>query len=130
MLDERCREIGRDPAGIERSVNVEVEDTRDAATLDAFRAAGATHLIVRFGEPWDFGAVERLVAWRDSKGGGLKIEDRRLQIEDGLKTGYALRRRQPIPLLIVSAQPASAIFNQFTRPNLCPWRTLRARAHR
>ena len=68
VLDERCREIGRDPAEIERSVNVEVDDTRDAATLDAFRAAGATHLILRFGEPWDFGAVERLVGWRDSQG--------------------------------------------------------------
>ena len=65
VLDERCREIGRDPGEIERTVSVELEDAHDPAILDAFLSAGATHLILRFGEPWDFGAVEHLVAWRD-----------------------------------------------------------------
>ena len=65
VLDERCREIGRDPGEIDRTVSIELADTADPATLDAFRAAGATHPILRFPEPWDFGAVERLVAWRD-----------------------------------------------------------------
>ncbi len=69
VLDERCREIGRDPGEIERTVSVEREDTADPAVLDAFRAAGATHLILRFQDPWDFGAVERLVAWRDRQRG-------------------------------------------------------------
>ena len=68
ILDERCREIGRDPAAIERTVSVELTDTESPAGLDAFYEAGATHLILRFGEPWDFGAVERLLAWRESKG--------------------------------------------------------------
>lgn len=70
VLDERCRELGRDPATLERTVSIEREDTADPATLDAFAAAGATHLILRFQDPWDFGAVERLVAWRDRRVGG------------------------------------------------------------
>ncbi len=64
ILDEHCRALGRDPGEIERSVNVEVADAYDSAVLDAFAEAGATHLILRFQDPWDFGAVERLVAWR------------------------------------------------------------------
>jgi probable F420-dependent oxidoreductase len=68
ILDEHCRAIGRDPAEIERSVNVEREDTYDPAILDAFADAGATHLILRFqDDPWDFRAVENLVAWRDRR---------------------------------------------------------------
>jgi probable F420-dependent oxidoreductase len=65
ILDEHCRALGRDPAEIERSVSIEREDAHDDAALDAFKAAGATHLILRFQDPWDFTAVERLVAWRD-----------------------------------------------------------------
>lgn len=65
ILDQRCREIGRDPREIERTVSIEVEDTADPSVLDVFREAGATHLILRFQDPWDFGAVERLVAWRE-----------------------------------------------------------------
>jgi hypothetical protein len=29
--------------------------------------AGATHIIMQLGEPWDFGAVERLVRWRERR---------------------------------------------------------------
>ncbi len=71
VLDERCREIGRDPAEIERSCNVERDDCYDETVLDAFADAGITHLILRFQDPWDFGAVERLVAWRDKRNGEL-----------------------------------------------------------
>jgi probable F420-dependent oxidoreductase len=67
ILDEHCRAIGRHPAEIERSVNVEVEDTYDPAVLDAFVEAGGTHIILRFQDPWDFKAVENLVAWRDRR---------------------------------------------------------------
>ena len=65
ILDEHCRALGRDPAEVERSVSIEREDAHDDASLEAFKAAGATHLILRFQDPWDFAAVERLVAWRD-----------------------------------------------------------------
>jgi probable F420-dependent oxidoreductase len=69
ILDEHCRAIGRDPSEIERSVNVEVEDTYDPAVLDSFAEAGGTHIILRFQDPWDFKAIENLVAWRDRRRG-------------------------------------------------------------
>jgi probable F420-dependent oxidoreductase len=62
ILDEWCREVGRDPQAIERTVTV---NTPDLGNLDAFPQAGATHLILGLNEPWDFGAVETLVSWRD-----------------------------------------------------------------
>ncbi len=65
ILDERCREIGRDPATIERVARVDPPATPEQ--FDALRDAGAQHLILRLGYPWDFGAVERLVAWRDRR---------------------------------------------------------------
>jgi probable F420-dependent oxidoreductase len=64
ILDEWCREVGRDPAAIERTATV---NTPDLGNLDAFVEAGATHLILGFNEPWDYGLVERLVRWRDSR---------------------------------------------------------------
>jgi probable F420-dependent oxidoreductase len=67
VLNRWCAEVGRDPAAIERTVGIELADTRDEALLDEFVAAGADQLIIRFGEPWDFEAVGRLVAWRDSR---------------------------------------------------------------
>lgn len=59
ILDNWCHEVGRDPAQIERSASLSNLDE-----LDAFVAAGATHMILAMGEPWDFAAVERLVKWR------------------------------------------------------------------
>ena len=64
VLDDWCRQVGRDPATIERTVGVELADTEQPAVLDAFAAAGAGQLILRFGEPWDFKSVRRLMAWR------------------------------------------------------------------
>jgi probable F420-dependent oxidoreductase len=64
ILDNWCREVGRDPAEIERSVLI---SGGDAQALDTFRDAGATHIIFGMGEPWDFGTVEKLVRWRDSQ---------------------------------------------------------------
>ena len=62
VLDSWCREIGRDPADIERTVSISVGDLD---RLDAFVDAGATHIILGIGEPWNFAAVERLVTYRD-----------------------------------------------------------------
>ncbi len=61
VLDTWCREVGRDPATIERSVSI---DLKDLPQIDTFVEAGATHVIMEIGEPWDLGAVERLVSWR------------------------------------------------------------------
>lgn len=69
ILDDHCRAIGRDPGEIERSVSVEASDTYDDAVMQAFADAGATHLIIRFQDPWDFQAVANLVAWRDRANG-------------------------------------------------------------
>lgn len=64
VLDQWCAEIGRDPKEIERSLTIGVEDLD---RLDACVEAGGTHLILMFGAPWNFEAVERLVAWRNKQ---------------------------------------------------------------
>ncbi len=63
VLDRWCRELGRDPAEIERTVAISPEDVGNA---DAFLEAGATHLIVMTGHPYDLSAVEQLIARRDA----------------------------------------------------------------
>lgn len=64
VLTNWCHDVGRDPAEIERTVAISSKDI--PGNLDAFVAAGATHLILGLGEPWDFDLVERLVLWRDA----------------------------------------------------------------
>ncbi|HEY3289348.1 MAG TPA: LLM class F420-dependent oxidoreductase [Anaerolineae bacterium] len=63
VLDEWCAKVGRNPADIERSVALFSTSKRDE--FDAMRAAGATHIIMSVGEPWDLAGVEALVKWRD-----------------------------------------------------------------
>jgi probable F420-dependent oxidoreductase len=63
ILDDWCREVGRDPAAVERTVFV---NKGDLDSLEAFVEAGATHLILGFDNPWDYGQVEKLVRWRDT----------------------------------------------------------------
>jgi probable F420-dependent oxidoreductase len=63
LIDGYCREIGRDPAEIERTAMLLGEDP--LANMEAYVGAGITHLILGAGEPWDFAALEKLVAWRD-----------------------------------------------------------------
>lgn len=64
VLDKWCNEIGRDPAEIERSVLFGI-DAFD--TVDDLVDAGATHLIMAVGDPWDYDAVQKLIEWRDSR---------------------------------------------------------------
>jgi len=40
----------------------------DPTQFDALVEAGAQHLIISIGDPWDFGKVERLLAWRANRG--------------------------------------------------------------
>jgi len=63
VLDEWCQEIGRDPATIERSVS-----PRGDEPIDAYVAAGASHIIFGMGEPWDFGKIEEALKWREGQG--------------------------------------------------------------
>ena len=65
VLSSWCETIGRDPQEIERTAFVEPKDVPD--NLDAFEAAGATHLILGMGEPWDYDVVKKLVSWRDAE---------------------------------------------------------------
>jgi len=61
VLDNWCAEIGRDPGEIERTVAIGPDDVDQ---LDAFLEAGATHIIVMTGHPFDLAAVETLIARR------------------------------------------------------------------
>ena len=59
VLDQWCAEIGRDPGDIERTVGVGAHEVDNA---EEFLDAGATHLIVMTGHPYDLAPVERLLA--------------------------------------------------------------------
>ncbi len=63
VLDNWCKEVGRNPAEIERSVSPDKNVTSEQ--LEAYIKAGATHFILGFEEPWQFDTVERLLKWRD-----------------------------------------------------------------
>lgn len=66
VLDGWCQEIGRNPSEIERSVMV---GTDAFGSVDELAEAGATHMIMSLGEPWQFDMVEKLVKWRDQQNG-------------------------------------------------------------
>lgn len=65
VLDGWCREVGRDPAEIERSVLISRPDEIQA--VESFVQAGATHILLGLDEPWNFADLEHLVKWRDSR---------------------------------------------------------------
>jgi probable F420-dependent oxidoreductase len=64
VLDNWCSEVGRDPSEIERGCGTQKDDSDE--TRNAYVRAGATHLILGMGEPWDLQAVEKLLQWRNS----------------------------------------------------------------
>jgi hypothetical protein len=64
VLDAWCHEVGRDPAAIER---VGAANSREFDRLDDMVKAGATHLILGWGAPWDLAPIKRLLAWRDAQ---------------------------------------------------------------
>jgi alkanesulfonate monooxygenase SsuD/methylene tetrahydromethanopterin reductase-like flavin-dependent oxidoreductase (luciferase family) len=61
ILDEWCERIGRDSLEIERSVLIDPEETLQLAE---FLEAGAKHLIVGLGPPYDLTPVQRLLEAR------------------------------------------------------------------
>ena len=63
VLDRWCAEIGRDPSEIERTVLISADDVD---LVDEYLEAGATHLIVMTGSPFDLAPIERLIARRDA----------------------------------------------------------------
>jgi probable F420-dependent oxidoreductase len=58
VLDEWCAKVGRDPGEVERTVGIAQHEVDD---VEAYLSAGATHLIVMTGHPYDLGPVERLL---------------------------------------------------------------------
>ena len=62
VLDEWCEREGRDPAQIERTVAVGVDDVHD---IERYVEVGATHVIVMVGNPYDVASLESLMAQRD-----------------------------------------------------------------
>jgi hypothetical protein len=65
VLDNWCREVGREPSEIERTVSVDVEEL---GQLGDYVAAGANQIILEVDTPWDMAPVKRLVQWRDAQG--------------------------------------------------------------
>ncbi|HEV8299310.1 MAG TPA: LLM class F420-dependent oxidoreductase, partial [Acidimicrobiales bacterium] len=59
VLDDWCARVGRDPTAIERTVAIDPSATRRA---DDFVAAGAEHIIVMIGHPFDLSSVKRLLS--------------------------------------------------------------------
>jgi len=60
VLDEWCTRVGRDPAEIERTVML--VDPNEVANADAYLAAGAQHLILGMGPPFDLEPLQALLA--------------------------------------------------------------------
>ena len=60
VLDDWCARVGRDPAEIERTVML--ADPREVASADAYVDAGAQHLILGMGPPFDLRPLEALLA--------------------------------------------------------------------
>lgn len=58
VLDAWCERVGRDPASVERSVTLTSREDPDR--VEEFLEAGAQHLILPLGAPFDIGPVERL----------------------------------------------------------------------
>jgi probable F420-dependent oxidoreductase len=63
VLDKWCRERGRNPGEVERTVGIGAHEVDD---VDAYLDAGASHLIVMTGHPYDLAPVERLVGLAQS----------------------------------------------------------------
>ncbi len=62
VLDEWCAKLGREPEAIERTVAINGNEVDD---VEAYVEAGATHVIVMTGAPFDLAPVEALLAKRD-----------------------------------------------------------------
>lgn len=67
ILTNWCNEIGRDPAEIERTVCPQDFDG-STNVLDAYVKAGADHIILGLGTPFDLSLAKKMVEWRDAQG--------------------------------------------------------------
>jgi alkanesulfonate monooxygenase SsuD/methylene tetrahydromethanopterin reductase-like flavin-dependent oxidoreductase (luciferase family) len=58
VLDDWCADVGRDPAEIERTVAIRPDEV---GSVDAYVDAGAQHVIVMMGPPYDLDPVRQLL---------------------------------------------------------------------
>jgi len=65
VLTNWCHELGRDPAAIERTASINIDEID---RLDEYVAVGAEHIILEIGAPFDLAAIQRMIAWRDARG--------------------------------------------------------------
>jgi alkanesulfonate monooxygenase SsuD/methylene tetrahydromethanopterin reductase-like flavin-dependent oxidoreductase (luciferase family) len=63
ILDEWCAKVGRNPREIERTVAIYPKEVTPE-TFAQYKEAGAEHIILASGGPFDLGLVEQLLAWR------------------------------------------------------------------
>jgi probable F420-dependent oxidoreductase len=61
VLDGWCEKLGRDPAEIERTVLIDADEVKDH---EAYLEAGAEHLIVKIGHPYDLDPLRTLLEQR------------------------------------------------------------------
>ena len=59
VLDQWCAEVGRDPSEIERTVAI--QSANDLENVDAYLEAGAQHLILGRGHPFDLAPVPAML---------------------------------------------------------------------
>ncbi len=67
VLDNWCKEVGRNPQEIERTAATN-KDGNDELH-DGLVKAGITHIIYGMQAPWEFDEVKKLIQWRDSRQG-------------------------------------------------------------
>ena len=65
VLNDWCAKVDRDPSEIERTVAVGATDVHD---VERYLDAGATHVIVGIGTPFDLTALQSLIDQRDRIG--------------------------------------------------------------
>jgi len=63
VLNKWCAELERDPSEIERTVCIQPNEIDQA---DALVDAGATHLILMVGSPFDLDPLASLLEWRSA----------------------------------------------------------------
>jgi alkanesulfonate monooxygenase SsuD/methylene tetrahydromethanopterin reductase-like flavin-dependent oxidoreductase (luciferase family) len=62
ILDDWCKKLGRDRREIERTVAIAGDDVDG---IERYVEAGAEHIIVMTGDPFDLGPLQSLIEQRD-----------------------------------------------------------------
>jgi len=63
ILDEWCAKVGRNPKEIERTVAIYPKEVTPEL-FEAYKQAGAEHIILASGGPFDMKGLETLLSWR------------------------------------------------------------------